>query len=253
MPTDIYIQYHYTYLITNTTNQMKYIGVRSCSCLPENDSDYMGSSKALDESMNETPESFTKTIIGTFPTRENANADEQRLHEMYDVARNPEFYNQMNAPLGFDNTGKHHSEETRKKISLSNSGNVSWNKGLKTSDATKKKLSEANRGEKHHFYGKSLSEEHKKKICENHIGMRGKKHSEKTREKISEANKGEKHYNYGKHHSNETRKKMSGAQKGIPKSKIICPHCSKLGGSSAMKRWHFDNCKKVTQCVTFLL
>jgi hypothetical protein len=28
-----------------------------------------------------------------------------------------------------------------------------------------------------------------------------------------------------------------------PKSKITCPHCGKEGGSNAMTRWHFDNCK----------
>ena len=98
--------FHYTYLITNTNNQMKYIGVRSCNCLPENDDEYMGSSKILNEAMEVEPEAFTKTIINTFPTREIASIDEQRLHEMYDVARNSMFYNQMNAPLGFCTAGK---------------------------------------------------------------------------------------------------------------------------------------------------
>jgi len=28
-----------------------------------------------------------------------------------------------------------------------------------------------------------------------------------------------------------------------PKSKLTCPHCNLSGGSSQMKRWHFDNCK----------
>ena len=78
---NIIYNYHYTYLITNTTNQMKYIGVRSCNCLPENDSNYMGSSKLLNEAMETSPEAFVKTIIETFPTREVANADEQRLHD----------------------------------------------------------------------------------------------------------------------------------------------------------------------------
>lgn len=27
------------------------------------------------------------------------------------------------------------------------------------------------------------------------------------------------------------------------KVKIICPHCGKEGAQTAMKRWHFDNCK----------
>jgi hypothetical protein len=25
---------------------------------------------------------------------------------------------------------------------------------------------------------------------------------------------------------------------------VECPHCNKIGGSSVMKRWHFENCKK---------
>ena len=28
-----------------------------------------------------------------------------------------------------------------------------------------------------------------------------------------------------------------------PKRKVCCPHCNKIGGSSNMKRYHFDNCR----------
>jgi hypothetical protein len=28
-----------------------------------------------------------------------------------------------------------------------------------------------------------------------------------------------------------------------PAPKVECPHCGKIGGISAMKQWHFDNCK----------
>jgi hypothetical protein len=28
-----------------------------------------------------------------------------------------------------------------------------------------------------------------------------------------------------------------------PKRKMECPHCKKIGGSNAIKRWHLDNCK----------
>ena len=139
MPTDIYY-YHYTYIIINTTNQMKYIGVRSCTCLPENDSDYMSSSNILIEAMQETPEAFTKTIIDTFPTREIANANEQWLHETYDVARNPEFYNLCIAPKKFNMCGRTHSKEARKKISESKSGAKNHNYGKKLSDKTRAKM-----------------------------------------------------------------------------------------------------------------
>lgn len=37
--------------------------------------------------------------------------------------------------------------------------------------------------------------------------------------------------------------KYSTERKGIPKPKVICPHCDKEGGIPVMKRYHFDNCK----------
>jgi len=41
----------------------------------------------------------------------------------------------------------------------------------------------------------------------------------------------------------ETKNRMSIIRKGIPHKTIKCPHCNKIGGIPAMKRWHFDNCK----------
>lgn len=43
----------------------------------------------------------------------------------------------------------------------------------------------------------------------------------------------------------EIRKKVSDSKKGIPKAKIECPHCHKIGGTGNMERWHFNNCKKI--------
>ena len=216
--------YHYTYLITNTNTQMKYIGVRSCSCLPENDLDYMGSSKPLDEAMETSPEAFVKTIIGTFPTRENANTNEQWLHETYDVATNPEFYNQMNAPLGFDNTGKHHTPEIRKKLSLSHKGNTH-------TEESKKKISLSKIGKNNPMYGKPVSTEHRSKISAalkgEKNGMYGRKHTEETKKKIS-ANRssisGKNNPMYGKKHSDESKKKMSAAKKGKKKPPFTEEH-----------------------------
>jgi hypothetical protein len=236
---------HYTYLITNTTNQMKYIGVRSCSCLPENDSDYMGSSKILGEAMKVEPETFTKIIIDTFPAREIANSNEQWLHETYDVARNPLFYNQMNAPLGFDYTGKHHSKETKERLRVSHKGRTitpehkkkisEAQKGKTISPETRKKLSESHKGKK-------FTDEHKKKISENYVGFRGKKHSAETRAKMSKSMRGKKK----SHRTEEHNRKIGDAQKGISHPKSTCPYCSKTGGNRIMKRWHFTNCKEIS-------
>ena len=196
---------------------MKYIGVRSCTCLPENDG-YMGSSKILGEALNKNPEYFTKTIIDTFPTREIANTNEQWFHETYDVARNSEFYNLCIAPKKFNMCGRTFSDATRKKQSIVKMGSNNPNYGKKHSLETLEKMSKA---------------------------KKGKKRSTETRKKISAALSGENSPMYGKSPSPETREKISAAKKGIPKAKIICPYCSKLGGISPMKRWHFNNCREI--------
>ena len=71
-------------------------------------------------------------------------------------------------------------------------------------------------------------------------------HSTETKKKIGDAQRGCNGYWYGKTPSDEHRTKISNSLKGKPKEIIICPHCDKSGGSSQMKRWHFDNCSTLT-------
>lgn len=73
--------------------------------------------------------------------------------------------------------GKHHSKETKKKISEGNRGKV-------VSEETKKKIGDGNRG-KHH----RLTEETKKKMSDAHRGKRYKiSNIDKELEKILETN-----------------------------------------------------------------
>jgi group I intron endonuclease len=152
--------YHYTYEITNKKGN-RYIGVRSCNCTPNNDP-YMGSCKTLDEAIkNEGIENFTKTILQTFDTRDEAVEDEIFLHDLYDVGANLLFYNEAKATsTGFDRSGHKHTEETKRKMSESSKGIVPWNKGGTHSEETKQKISEAKKGEKR----KPFSEEWKRKL-----------------------------------------------------------------------------------------
>lgn len=76
-------------------------------------------------------------------------------------------------------------------------------KGKHHSKETKNKLSEAHKGEKNPMYGKKRSEETKKKISKAKKNM-----SEETRIKISAAHK-------GKHFSEEAKNKLSYAFKGL--------------------------------------
>lgn len=82
---------HYVYQITYNTGK-KYIGVRSCLCNIEEDK-YVGSAFHL-------PEEATvkcKEILSIHTTREEAMLEEIKLHALYNVKDNPDFYNQCNA------------------------------------------------------------------------------------------------------------------------------------------------------------
>ena len=100
------------------------------------------------------------------------------------------------------NTGKKHTEESKRKMS-------EVKKGVKRgplSEETKRKMSEAKKG-------KTFSEEHKRKISETRKGQiswnKGKKHTEESKRKMSEAKKGVKRGP----HTEESKRKMSEALK----------------------------------------
>ena len=105
--------------------------------------------------------------------------------------------------------GKHHSDETRHKMSESQ-------KGRKISEETKRKIAEKMRGKPSRHRGKPHSLETRRKISEAH---KGKTLSEEHRRKMSEANRGKSRnkgktpWNKGKRFTLETRRKMSEAQK----------------------------------------
>ncbi|MCX5781777.1 MAG: NUMOD3 domain-containing DNA-binding protein [Elusimicrobia bacterium] len=100
--------------------------------------------------------------------------------------------------------GKHHSEESKRKMSESH-------KGKHPSEEARRKNSESHKGNKHPLYGKHRSDETKRKISKAH---KGKHHSEETRRKMSETRKGNKNPFYEKHHSEQARKKISEANRG---------------------------------------
>ena len=63
-------------------------------------------------------------------------------------------------------------------------------KGNSLSDETKKKLSESHSGEKNYWYGKKLSKEHRKNLSQSHLGITP---SEETRQKMSKSQTGKMH------------------------------------------------------------
>ncbi len=61
--------------------------------------------------------------------------------------------------------------------------------------------------------------------------------SDEVRKKISDTMSGRPAHNKGKKVPKEILYKWQG-----PQNKVECPKCGKVGGSHAMKRFHFDNC-----------
>lgn len=130
---------------------------------------------------------------------------------------------------GEGSSGYKHTEESRRKNSMAKKGSIPWNKGIKgamkawnkgvpMSEEQRAKCSIAKLGKPSPRKGVVLSDEIRKNIS---IAKKGKcTITDAGRLAIIKANTGRKH------------------------NKVECPHCGKIGGLTAMPRWHFDNCKQ---------
>lgn len=152
---------HYTYKVILPETNEYYIGVRSCKCLPEEDS-YMGSMKTwkVDKSK------LIKHIYTTFESREEANEWESlAIETCIDDPLNRNYFipNLRFHMLGYNHTkeakekigkaARNMSQETRKKLSESKKGNSNA-LGFKHTEETKNKISEKHKGELNGMYGK---------------------------------------------------------------------------------------------------
>lgn len=170
------------------------------------DDGYMGSGKRLHQAYKKYGlECFNKEVMQFYTNEEELNRGEMFYIEKFN-STDPEIgYN-----LTFGGDGGIPTEEARRKMQ----GRTPWNKGKKgcyhASDETKRKMSESLTGEKNGFFGKRHNEETRRKISESltgkSIGMLGKHHSEETKQKLSVALK-------GKPLNEETKRKMSESRK----------------------------------------
>ena len=189
----------YIYLITDTTNGMKYTGKHHYHIEGQLDPNYHGSGVIIKNIYKKRPETLKEEYIKTCYSEEEMCSDEQYYIKLFKTL----YPNGYNLTEGGD--GLIPCEETRKKLSKAHKEKPAYNKGVPMSEEQKKKISKANKG-KHH------SEEQKKKISEALIGEKnpfyGRLHSEESKNKISKANKGKPAYNKGIPMSEEQKKKM---------------------------------------------
>jgi len=123
--------YYQVYSIFNTINGKVYVGKHKIDTM--NKKNYFGSGKAIKFAIKKYGKSnFEKTILEYCENEEAANWYERkyilwyRRHGKceYNIADGGEGGN------GGGNLGKRHTEETKKKMSISRKGKKSWNKGI---------------------------------------------------------------------------------------------------------------------------
>ena len=203
--------FHYVYEITNNINGRKYIGKHSTNDMNDG---YMGSGIAIKQAIKKYgSKNFSKKIIKSFETSEEAFKFEKEIIEQLDCVNNYKYYNMSDGGIGGVGTlsGKTELEKVeiynRMKNTLKGKmageknpmyGKVSAMKGKKHTKEAREKMSKA-------LKGKPFSKEHRKNISKSKIGM---KLSEETKKKISENHRnvsGENNPMYGitgeNHHS----------------------------------------------------
>lgn len=179
---------YYIYLIVNKVNGKTYVGQRKSSKEWYEDI-YMGSGKRLKLAKKKYGiENFEKFLIQYCYSKEETNKAEVFWIAEY-RSRGKAEYNIADGGQGGGFKGKHHSQESKRKLSEANKGNIPGNKGKHHSEEAKKKISEANKGRKAWNNGKPMSEEQRRKIGEANKEKKHKPHSEETKQKISEAMK----------------------------------------------------------------
>ena len=142
----------YIYLITDTTNGMKYTGKHHYHIEGQLDPSYHGSGVIIKNIYKKRPETLKEEYIKTCYSEEQMCSDEQYYIEVFDTL----WPNGYNLTKGGDG-GEIPCEEIRKKISMKLKGRTAHNKGKHLSEEQKKKLSDAHKG-------KTMSDEQKKKL-----------------------------------------------------------------------------------------
>lgn len=204
--------YYYIYKTTNKITGKFYIGVHKTNCLADG---YMGSGKVLQTAIKKYGvENFQKDIIEFFDDYSSALLKESEIVSATFLAR-PDVYNIRQGGLGgFDYINKH---------------KLNSRAGYKFSDAQKRQISESRK--------LAVTDEHRKII------------SARTKERKPALGVKQKH---PPKKTKEHKDKISHSLSGIEHKKVTCPHCRKVGGARAMKRWHFDNCGYSSEAERFV-
>lgn len=197
--------YGYIYMTTNLLNGKRYIGQHRAKKFTET---YKGSGKILKLAIEKSgEENFKVELLECCESKEELNEKEQYWIKKFNAQESKEFYNICKGgeagPGGPNMKGKHHSEETKRKMSEARKGSLNSNYGnhRKMNSMELKRHKELRKGENNPMYGKHHSDETKRKISEAH---KVENLSDETRKRISQGQ-------LGKTKSKEAKLKLSKA------------------------------------------
>jgi|14_taG_2_1085336.scaffolds.fasta_scaffold72770_2 hypothetical protein len=167
------------------------------------------------------------------PIPKEPNGRSYQLHHIDGNAENNNFSNLLLVTLD-EHIEIHRKQGDDAAVMLLENMRGNTHSGWKHSDDTKKKISETQKqkyksGERiHPMLGKKRPD----LVERNKLGA-----SDETKQKMREAKL-----------KNPTNYWLGKSRKGliVNHPTLTCPHCGKVGkGTSAMERWHFDNCKNI--------
>lgn len=241
----------FVYMWFDLGRDMRYIGAHKGSP----DDGYVCSSDIMLPEHAMRPQEFRRQVVhhGAWP---DMLLKEQELIVEHNAVKDPKYYNQACGFGPYHHQGPH-SEETKKK--LSDLARMQWEDPVKRellisigkkrceNPSERKRLSEqmkkfwkddsyaADRAARNKTAGLSisktklgipLSDKHKRALC--------------VPKSIPVWNKGLRTGPLSIEHKEKQRISMTGHKFTI----IQCPHCGTIGGETAMRRWHFDKCKR---------
>ena len=207
--------YGYIYITKNLINGKQYIGQHISTTF---DKSYKGSGKILKQAFKKYGrDNFITDVIEWCYNRDELAEREKYWISYYNAVNSDDWYNILAGGYGVqlfgENNpmyGKHHTDESKAKISSKLTGLLAGEKNpmygvhLAVSEETRQKMSQSRKGlmvgEKNPMYGKPSA-------------MRGKHHSEEAKLKNSLAHIG-KHYNISPEVKEKLRKQISERMKG---------------------------------------
>lgn len=173
--------YGFIYVTTNLVNGKMYVGQKKIKGKHKNWKEYLGSGTVFRRAIEKHGvENFKRVIIDIAFNKQELDSLEKYYTYLFDVVDSPSWYNLCYG--GRSNSGYKYTEEQRKALSERTSGKnnpmygmsreLSPNYGKHHSEETKRKMREAALGEKNHNYGIKLSDEWRIKIKKAQYGIK---------------------------------------------------------------------------------